>query len=463
MPIPCKGNPVIDTLIRATRYPQGQRKKIAFIGDAMLDAWVPGHLKTCQDGCPCFDEQIGISCPGGAANAARQLRHWNVEPFLISPLDKNENWLRILKGINYGFCFPAQQNPFKVRLTENGKIIFRSDYERPHYGMRPEELKRARRDVVQIVKESDFDAILLSDYDKGFLDQPTIAGIIEVCRQREIPIVADGKKEPGAYTGAILKINSAYAQHYGISLQDHIPAVIITHGHLTPVVFYEGGCHDSRANNTPVLCRNHVGAGDCFAAHLILALAHGFPLTVAVDVGHAAGRVFVQHLHERSPWPHEIRADFWPVHGKVLGSDDAKNLRASIGGRRLIFTNGVFRMPHAGHAWLMKWAKQQGDVLVLGINTDDSAQQIRPGQLVLPLVERLEMLAGLADVDWVIPFQDPEPIYVIAQLEPDALVKGNEYRGEKVPGCHLVKEVLFAPESPFPQHATDIINCLKGA
>jgi D-beta-D-heptose 7-phosphate kinase/D-beta-D-heptose 1-phosphate adenosyltransferase len=448
---------MIDTLIQADKT---NKKRIAVFGDAMLDAWVDGHLKECQDGCPGFAARDMNFLPGGAANAAVQLNHWHAEVSLVAFLDKNPVWDKKLRKIDQQFCFASHGVSQKIRLVDGGKIVFRQDFDWIKDGMKQQEWKKIRQQTLDVLSQEHFDAVLLCDYDKGFLDESTIRKIIEHCRREDIPVVADGKRKPDVYAGAVLKVNGAYAQKFGLDVYDSCPATVVTHGPENPMIFSEEDCHDSFPQRLPVVCQNHVGAGDCFAAHLTLALAHGMPLVLAVEIAHCAARSFVQHPRPRPPWPHEVRKEFWPVDGKVLQPGDCRALRASLMSKKLIFTNGVFRWPHAGHAWLCWHARGQGDALVVALNDDHSAAKIRPGQWIMPLQERIHTMARWEGVDWIIPFHESDPCQLMAALQPDVLVKGHEYHGQKVPGDDLVSEVYFAPESPFPMHATDLLERL---
>lgn len=122
-------------------------------------------------------------------------------------------------------------------------------------------------------------------------------------------------------------------------------------------------------------------------------------------------------------------------------------LRKSIPGK-LVFTNGVFRVPHAGHARLFQWAKAQGDVLVVGLNSDASAGRIREGKAMLNEAERSAILAAQEAVDWVVVFEEDDPTETVKALRPDILVKGAEYLAQKVPGSDIVSDVRFAPMVP---------------
>lgn len=446
-------------------------KNIAVIGDAMIDRYIYGQVTSCQDGVPCFKnvfEGSHFTSPGGAANAARQLDRWRSNVELISFWGGAYGYLGAFNSEQMRFgsmlCFaePLMQLPLKERHYEKDKIIWRKDTECADYGLSASRLLECRNIAVKALQEMRFDAILVSDYDKGFLDLETLFKIYDIGLLKNIPVVTDAKRAPNYYQGGILKCNREYQTKHRSLGASHHQGLVITNGEQPPYCVGLGAEVYKGSPKHPlprVPCINHVGAGDCFAAHLALALAHGLSIKDASTIAHSAGRVYVQHRHGRSPYPHEIHKDLHPAGGKILSGFSPSALRQSAPGR-MIFTNGVFRLPHAGHAWLLRWAKEQGDVLVVGINDDESARKIRPGEFVLPLSERLEWLQQHQAVDWIIPFTELDPRAIISHLRPDVLVKGNEYAGSRVPGDELVSEILFAPSSPYRRHSTHIVESL---
>jgi len=429
-------NPIDQLIERDVKNP----KRIALVGDALTDVWISGRTEGCQEECLKFVESdLGepVATPGGVLGAARQLLNWNAS--------KN--------------TFPGSRCEVKKRYLVGDKIVFRHDSHDRRLAAKDEEL---RRQTLASVRNDGYDAVLISDYDKGFITGSFVNQITQVVAQ----VVADVKQTPSTYYGCCLKMNSDYyrknSEDSGWGQWSYFPHAVVTNGCRPPRMI--GGCNvwEFPYNHyRPVLCRNHVGAGDCFAAHLTLALAHGLDWPHAATIAHSAGRVYVQHRFGRPPWPHEIRKDLDPVGGKVLPVTGLVPLRQSSPGR-VVFANGVFRVPHTGHAWLLDWAKSQGDVLVVGVNDDESAARLRPGEFVLPLAERLHHLASLAAVDWVFPFSESDPCEVLKLLKPDALVKGREYEGARVPGDDLVGEVLFAPPGPFPGHSSSLVEAIRG-
>jgi D-beta-D-heptose 7-phosphate kinase/D-beta-D-heptose 1-phosphate adenosyltransferase len=128
--------------------------------------------------------------------------------------------------------------------------------------------------------------------------------------------------------------------------------------------------------------------------------------------------------------------------GKALSAARAAALRERLRrlGRRVVFTNGCFDLLHVGHVALLEKARALGDVLVVGVNTDRSVRLLKgPGRPVVPLAERMEILAGLEAVDIVVPFPDRTPVRLIAALRPDILVKGDDYRPSEIAGRKVVE------------------------
>jgi D-beta-D-heptose 7-phosphate kinase/D-beta-D-heptose 1-phosphate adenosyltransferase len=110
-------------------------------------------------------------------------------------------------------------------------------------------------------------------------------------------------------------------------------------------------------------------------------------------------------------------------------------------GRVVVFTNGCFDILHVGHLSLLERSRAMGDTLVVGVNTDPSVRRLKgPGRPIVPLAERMEMLAALRVVDLVVPFGAPTPARLIARLVPDVLIKGRDYRRETIVGRATVEE-----------------------
>jgi rfaE bifunctional protein nucleotidyltransferase chain/domain len=119
--------------------------------------------------------------------------------------------------------------------------------------------------------------------------------------------------------------------------------------------------------------------------------------------------------------------------------DGAPSLKRELDGRKgeaIVFTNGVFDLLHPGHIELLQFARAQGDLLVVGLNDDDSVRRLKGEKRpIFPQAERLEVLAALECVDYVVPFSEDTPLELIRALgKIDVLVKGGDYRPADVVG-----------------------------
>lgn len=147
--------------------------------------------------------------------------------------------------------------------------------------------------------------------------------------------------------------------------------------------------------------------------------------------------------------------------------------KSRAAGAKIVFTNGCFDILHRGHAECMRLAKEMGDVLVVGVNTDDSVRRLKgPGRPFFNENDRSGLVAALKPVDFVCMFDEDTPLELIRELRPQVLVKGNDYRIEEVVGAkevrawggevrlvelvpslsttELVRRIVAAPDSPPP-------------
>ena len=121
-------------------------------------------------------------------------------------------------------------------------------------------------------------------------------------------------------------------------------------------------------------------------------------------------------------------------------------------GRKVVFTNGCFDLLHLGHVDYLEQARHLGDVLVVGLNTDASVGSLKPGRPIQDETARARILASLAFVDAVVLFGEPTPLALIGLVQPDVLVKGDDYAISGIVGHELVLnrggQVLTVPLVP---------------
>ena len=152
-------------------------------------------------------------------------------------------------------------------------------------------------------------------------------------------------------------------------------------------------------------------------------------------------------------------------HAKIMSWDRARRWREAQRGT-VVFTNGVFDLLHPGHVDVLLGARREGDVLIVGVNGDDSVQRLKgPGRPLRTAAERCYVLAALQMVDAVVEFTHDTPFELIAELRPDVLVKGGDYTEASIVGAAEVRarggRVVVVPLTPG-HSTTSTIERLRG-
>lgn len=122
----------------------------------------------------------------------------------------------------------------------------------------------------------------------------------------------------------------------------------------------------------------------------------------------------------------------------LLRFEDLAPLRRAFT-RSIVWTNGCFDLFHAGHLLSLTRARGCGDLLVVGLNSDESVAGLKPGRPIIPAADRAALLLGLRCVDHVVIFSEPDPLACIEQLQPDVLAKGADYRCRPIIGRDVVE------------------------
>ncbi len=138
---------------------------------------------------------------------------------------------------------------------------------------------------------------------------------------------------------------------------------------------------------------------------------------------------------------------------KIKPRDELKNILEGLKrkGKRIVFTNGCFDILHIGHIRCLEEAKRRGDILIVALNSDRSIRSIKgPSRPFTPEAERAEVLSALACVDYVVIFDEPDPLGLISFLKPNILVKGGDWTPETTIGREVVEgtggKVVIIPQ-----------------
>jgi D-beta-D-heptose 7-phosphate kinase/D-beta-D-heptose 1-phosphate adenosyltransferase len=132
-----------------------------------------------------------------------------------------------------------------------------------------------------------------------------------------------------------------------------------------------------------------------------------------------------------------------PTSTKIFGKEElaAALQRTRSSNKRIVFTNGCFDLMHVGHTRYLQAAKALGDILVVGVNSDESVRALNkaPDRPIVREAQRAEVLASLGCVDYVVIFNEPDPLSLITTLQPDILVKGGDWTPDRIIGRDVVE------------------------
>jgi len=441
--------------------PDFSKTHVVVAGDVMLDRYLFGSTGRISPEAPVpvVHVQETDDRPGGAANVAVNLASLGVSTRLVGVVGKDDaaDSLRaILKSrdINCDFhVVDERPTTTKTRVQSRGQQLIRLDQESaaamPGDG------------VVKILRQSikAASAVVLSDYGKGALAD--IATMIADCREAGVPVLVDPKGEDfEKYRGAtvITPNQSEFEAVAGVCDSDdalvsrarkmlddlNLDALLVTRS--------EKGMLLVEADMEPVFLSTQArevfdvtGAGDTVIAALAGAVASGQDLPSAAALANLAAGLVVRKIGVATVTPGEIRLS---LHQRgqggrgLVGLDELKLMVAESRhrGERVIMTNGCFDVLHAGHVSYLEEAKNLGDRLIVAVNDDASVRRLKgESRPINELEDRLLVLAGLAAVDWVVPFSNDTPAELIAEVLPDVLVKGGDYKPDNIAGA---KDVL---------------------
>ncbi len=309
----------------------------------------------------------------------------------------------------------------------------------------------------------DADAVIVSDYGKGALTDAVLRDLIQDAREAGTPVLVDPKGADFArYRGATCLTPNRPETRLATDIEvddltaaDRAADALLAELELdfALVTLDRDGMYVKEAGHdgvhlptTPREVFDVTGAGDMVISVLGMALAGGATPREAAALANVAAGLEVEHVGVVPVTRDEIAArltvDGEGAVAKHVERSDvarlAKRLRAS--GKRIVFTNGCFDIIHAGHVRYLAEARSHGDVLVVGLNADESVRRLKgDGRPLNVEQDRIEVLAALAVVDYVVVFEEDVPTPLVELVEPDVLVKGADWADKGVEGRDIVE------------------------
>jgi D-beta-D-heptose 7-phosphate kinase/D-beta-D-heptose 1-phosphate adenosyltransferase len=473
-------------------------KRILVIGDFILDVYLKGiSTRLCPEApVPVVNINERTAFPGGSANTVCNLQSLGATITYCTVIGQDhegDEAIRLLDNIGISsdsiLRNPERKTITKSRIVAGQQVITRIDQgsEEP---INEETTKALLASIEKSYKYCD--AVVISDYDKGVITAQLIDKLVTLQQQHPKFIAVDSKRltffshlQPSLakpnYPEAIrllglqprFRERSSQISDHAYSLYKKLHALLIAvtlDGEGSLIIEHGEAIHICSA---PVISKPHVaGAGDTYLSAFVLAYAASGESILSADIATAAAAIAVRKECTSACSNAELKS-YFNIHTKyIAGLHDLKDICDAYRsqGKRIVFTNGCFDILHSGHVTYLHCAKELGDVLVVGINTDESIKRIKgEGRPINPMADRLQVLSGLTSVDHIISFGDEfddTPIPLIQIVRPHVFAKGGDYTKEKLPEAATVEEcggdIVFL--SHIPDHSTtEIINRITQA
>ncbi len=454
---------------------QDARPRVLLVGDVMLDRYVWGDVERISPEAPIPILRIESQEHrlGGAGSVAAMLATLGAETILASVVgddDEGRAVAQLLDNLEINRRLVLRVEDRVTTVKE--RLLGRAQFRYPHQMMRVDRectaaisagaLDLLMAGIGRCMDE--IDLVLVSDYNKGVCKGDFFPRLIELARKAGKPVVADPVKDADyrRYAGCtcITPNRAEAARALGTRIatpQEGLAAArkLLDFGLESVIVTLDrdGMAWVDRSGEPrlftarPRQVCDITGAGDMVLSVLGYMLAAGADPAAAIEVANVAGGLEVERLGVVPLTRQEILAEL--THGAAEQATAQKFLplqnlaatldRLRLAGKRIVMTNGCFDLLHPGHVASLAEARRQGDCLLVAVNSDRSVRELKgPGRPVIDERGRTEMLAALASVDYVIVFDEATVAGLVERVQPDVLVKSDQYTTEQVVGHETV-------------------------
>jgi len=440
------------------------------IGDLMLDRYLWGEVERISPEAPVPVVLLKreTECAGGAANVAANLAGLGLKTRLVGFIGADDDGSRLKRaiqdiGVETRGLLHAETlaTIAKTRIIGGHQQMIRLDREsRAAYSRKDAEalLREMHRQLADHPS-----VVVLSDYAKGVLTPELCQAAIAEARRLGIPLLVDPKgRDYAKYAGATAltpnkretaeacqvdtRNNSALlAAAAQLRSELKLDFLAVTRGEEGVSLIEDD--HFLHIPATAKQVFDVSGAGDTVIATLAAGLVAGLQRHEALHLANLAAGIVVGKIGT-VPVKYEELLHELTLEGTTEQADkvcDLPRLLARVAqwraaGERIVFTNGCFDLLHAGHVTYLEQARNLGNRLVLGLNTDRSVSALKgPSRPVIHEQDRARVLAALEAVDAVILFDEDTPLSLIKQIKPDVLAKGSDYSEDQVVGSAEVK------------------------
>ncbi len=446
------------------------KPRILVVGDLMIDHYLWGSCERISPEAPVqvVDISKETTVLGGAGNVINNLVALGASVSVSSVIGNDVNGSELtnmLSAIGVDtkniITQEGRKTSKKSRVIAVSQQILRYDKESKD-DIESGSVKNIIDSLSSNIQE--YDIVILSDYGKGVLTTEMSQAIIQLSKTKGVKVLVDPKgsdfsKYKGAYLLTPNKKEVMLATNIEIKDDKSLEKALVklkTECDLgiSLITLSEDGIatYDEEVKRFPTVVKevfDVTGAGDTVIASIAFALSANKSiedtaafanLAAGVVVGKiGSATVTLDEIEEYEASLHKSRSD---AHIKSFEDIDAIVSRYRANGKKVVFTNGCFDILHVGHVKYLQIAKSFGDILIVGLNSDESVSRLKgPTRPVNIAEDRAYILAALEAVDFVVPFSEDTPHDLIKMIQPDVLVKGGDYEGKAVVGTEFAGEL----------------------
>jgi D-beta-D-heptose 7-phosphate kinase/D-beta-D-heptose 1-phosphate adenosyltransferase len=436
---------------------------IIVIGDIMLDINYNSKIERSapEADIPIYNILFTNYILGGAANVAQNLKNLETNIELISVIGNDTQGEIIQKILNEK---DIQSKLFidKERKTTQKNRIFKDNSIKVRYDI--EDTNEVNNNIIYdiltyIINKKDINIIVISDYAKGLITNELCEKIIDYSNKNNIYTFIDPKtKNYTKYKNCFcFKPNLIESEYISgekniqkmfdfIKININCENIILTSGEKGIFVntFLNNIKHNKFIDVIDV-----TGAGDVVLSVLVYIFFIYKDIMLASKIANYVAGKSVRTIGNYKICLNDIN-EYFNINTKEpkiiydYEDDKIKQIKNNNKDKKIIFTNGCFDILHSAHIKLFQYAKQQGDILVVGLNSDDSIRRLKgPTRPINSIDERSIILSLFEFIDYIIIFNDDTPLNIIKTLLPNIIVKGSDYVKENIIGIEYVEDVLL--------------------
>jgi D-beta-D-heptose 7-phosphate kinase/D-beta-D-heptose 1-phosphate adenosyltransferase len=436
--------------------------QVAVFGDIMLDYNIEGVCNKIANEGPIpvvniKDETYSI---GGCGNVVKNVLALGAKKvFIFSRVGDDEYKNKLFNLLpedaeNHMIIDPHFKTICKNRIYSDKKLVARYDRENI-YDLRLEQEYEIVENFKTLLKENRITSVILSDYNKGFLTKTLCQNIISLCNRYNIPTIVDPKVDYNKFIGCtVIKPNKAetnkiFKLNLDISSKEECHKCIQTllNCQLSVITLSSDGISAFKDDKYYSVSENKkevidvTGAGDIVCAVLGTYYPFITDIELLIKIANHLASISISHLGVYTVTNIDLIDTYKYIHkSKEISLDTLIKLQL----KNTVFTNGCFDILHSAHIELFKFCKSKGDMVIVGLNSDNSIKRLKGSTRPINSVnERIKMLNAIDYIDFIVVFDEDTPLKLIQQIQPDYLIKGGDYTVENIVGREYSKNTLI--------------------